>query len=276
MNSFLSVALFNPLSLLTLAFAIMLLLLPYRIAWRGLVLSICTFLTYEYLIPKTMNDHGGWAYALGVSIIFVHVVFLFLIFGLRYFFIRRRRKTPREMPELADHLFFGCLGALSSVFILKYLAETFAGFDDGYIIHVIASLVFLLLSAACFYTRKYLGHAVFALFIGVTAFTGVFSALGTGYGLIVMNSAINKAEGNEYCISLASRQREMRSYQDLTFFTMDKSYGYHAALLVDVQGTVVPYHWSYYFTDFVPGIVNWSNENRPPLYCPAPEEVVQG
>ncbi len=267
MLSFIGFILFKPITLLTLAVAVGLIILPYRIAWRSLILMICTFLMCEYLVPKAMDDIGGWSCELGVLVFRMHVAFLLSIIGVRYLFLKIRKNISPYIPKIYDQIFFGYIGVLFSVLILKYLAFIFAGMDDGYLVHVIVSIVFITLSVACFYKRKYLGHAVSAWFISITAFTGVSSALGMGYGLIVMNSAANKAYSHDFCISLGYRGRSMDSYQDLTLFTMDKSWDYHVALLIEKRGEVVPYHWSYFYMDFVPGIVNWSNDNRPDIYC---------
>lgn len=107
------------------------------------------------------------------------------------------------------------------------------------------------------------------LTLGLLYGTLIFSGLGIFHPYAVIRSAQNIAGESPYCIGLSKRNRPPESLEDLTLLTMDKSnFDHHAFLLIEKQdGTVDPYHWSYFQSKFLPGIVNWENENRPSIPC---------
>ena len=84
----------------------------------------------------------------------------------------------------------------------------------------------------------------------------------------MISDAEAKALGDPACIALGARQRPADSWQDLTFYSMDKrEREHHAVLLINRRGVLEPFHWSYRARTFMPGVINWNSQQHASVAC---------
>lgn len=245
--------------------------------WAFIVILGFGFSAFQ--TQSSISRDSGGGYILGIGILIIYGIILSLIIISRFAIqkIRKKKSEPqtREIKfiKASDSFLFAASGIVVSFFTFKYLAFYLSAFPHGFVIH--GTLIAISMGAIGvtlkFILRYKEGLPFKALLLTLGLFCGTFAFSGIGifYPHVVIRSAQNIAGENPYCIGLSRRNRPPSSMEDLTLLTMDKSdFDHHAFLLVEKQnGTVDPYHWSYFQSKFLPGIVNWTSENKPSIPC---------
>ncbi|MCF6274639.1 MAG: hypothetical protein L3J05_02620 [Robiginitomaculum sp.] len=245
--------------------------IPWVISWRLLLFLVVSLLSYDEL---TYIQHWEDPNNLDLQIKFYYFTFI-AIFLILYQINFRKIKWgyfPSPTLKLIDNMMAAYFGLTLSFFILRFFSYYFAQHDDGFLIHSfigMGSCIAALILFSFIFLKK---HTVFLLpniaLISTFLFVSLASFAGMYYPEIVLADAKDKAQESAYCIDLDRRKRAVLSKEDLTLFTMDKrGSDRHAALLVEKDGELIPYHWSYWQQRFLKGLNNWGNHNRPAIAC---------
>ncbi len=246
-------------------------IIPFSAAWRLWVIFI------SFLVTVNMYHYNGHDYnfRLGLEFIQIFAVFASILLCIRYFFHRfwhpkslEGYKISKKNLAVVDKTIAPIFGLFASIILIIPLSFIFESQNNGYTIHAsagIIALIFALISLCSIkkFTKTSLFLATLSLTISLVSFWGM------NYPEIVTNKAKVIAGKNPYCIALNNQENTpLYSEELLTFFTMTKNRGvHHVALLVKENSKTKPYHWSYKHMEFRPGIVNWSNHNKPSIAC---------
>ncbi len=246
--------------------------LPWRWLLRLLALVCVSIWLFPFLLQPPVYDPGP-GFALGLVFIAINVVALLIILALRslYQLIRHLRKpsdNPATPPPFIDRIIATTLGISLGVALLKTLSRVFQGAGHGYAIHASLALAAIILGTLALWKLR--GN-LRALLVPFAATITALSLWGvTLFPASVRDSAMALAGSNPYCVALQTRMRPVASLEDLTFLTMDKSFGHHAILLVDTPEGRQGFHWSYFNQQFNEGMRFPSLEE--PQHCqPRPD-----
>lgn len=245
--------------------------------WSFIVILVFGISAFE--TQASISHDGGGGYILGIGILIIYGIILSLIIAFRFAIqkIRKKKSYPqtREIKfiKAVDSFLLAASGIVASFFTFKFLAFFLSASPNGFAIH--GALIVISVGTIGITLRFILNRQEGSLFkvllmaLGLLCGTFTFSVIGIFYPYAVIRSAQNIAGESPYCIGLSKRNRPPEAMEDLTLLTMDKGdFDHHAFLLVEKQdGTVDPYHWSYFQSRFLSGIVNWENDNRPSIPC---------
>ncbi len=236
-------------------------------------------------LARTPDLNMGLATIVGYAIIISFFGLCLLFLWLRYLVTRwhaarrgRRFEPVMTAGRVLRWLDILLLLASGGLLGLSMLTGGFEGVYRGFLIHGIVSLVSLVFAGGLLFLIRRPGQKArnpLTILLGLSLTVAIASALGSLQPLNVIASAQEIAQGRAHCILLLDRKQEPRSWEDLTFFAMDKRRrAHHAMLLVRGESKLLPYHWSYRAQAFLPGIVNWDNHRRPKERCALRERFV--
>ncbi|MEQ8655313.1 MAG: hypothetical protein RIC87_22825 [Kiloniellales bacterium] len=232
-------------------------------------------------IAKTPDLNPGIADVVGYAFVVLFMAICLFLLWIRYLVgaWRAGRNGVRFEPAMKsgkalrgfDFLLLFAFGALIGILITSMLGNALERAYRGFLLHVMISLFCLLAVVLLFWVKSRFNQprrAALAIALGGFITLGFLSGLGLLQPYAVMASTMQIADSRPHCVLLLDRMQEPRSWEDLTFFTMDKRRRqHHAMLLVQGKHRLWPYHWSYRKQRFLPGIVNWDNHRRPKERC---------
>ncbi len=255
---------------------------PFRWVWRFWLLFSIIIITLIAVSPT--DPDSGIGHALGLSILLTYLVLsgLLLLSRTAFHILHARWKLMASSPGnreaaaiyVADLMVCVTGSCTAAVFAVIILGRIFASQSHGVFIH--ATVLLLTIGALfCILRSSRLRHTkhlrVLAFTLPGLSILAVATVLSVLYPIRVLAEAQETTSGNPYCIEMSSRDRDLQSWQDIMFFTMDKDMGphggHHAILLVDRDGEIEPFHWCYRSGKFLSGVVNWNNKNRLPVAC---------
>lgn len=255
-------------------------ILPLRWVLRfWIFVAIIGFGFSAFQTQTSISNDPGIGYILGIAILIFYGIFLYFIVIAKLIIQRIRKKESKVYPleskalHIVDSFLFLMTGTVLSILTFKFLAFSLAAFSHGFLIHGGISLTLIILIGAVLkfnpHDKKYFYSRTSILALSLLCALLLFSSMGSFYPYVVIQSAQRIAAKNPHCIGLNTRARPLNSLEDLTLLTMDKSnFEHHAVLLVEKEdSTLEPYHWSYFQSDFLPGIGNWTNDSRPSIPC---------
>jgi hypothetical protein len=242
-------------------------------------ISIACLGVSAFNTQTSVSYDPGIGYFLGILLLEFYGVFLSVIVIARLIvqYVRKIKPKPclseAKAINSVDTFLFLTTGIVASIFTFKFFAFSLAGFPHGFLIHGGLSLILISLTGISIgflpRDKKNFHFKILIFILGLSCGLLLFSAPGAFYPYVVIQSAQHIAGSNLYCIGLNRRSRLLNSLEDLTLLTMDKNdFAHHAVLLVEKgDATFEPYHWSYFESKFLPGIVNWANDNKPSISC---------
>ncbi len=264
------------------------LLAPWPWVPRLWLASGLTFLFQE--VGRAPNLDLSLSEIVGYGIIIAFLIFCLVLLWLRYLVTvwlvaRRGRRFELLMKggealRWFDLLLFLSLGSILGLLGTSMLANAFEGAYRGYLTHVVVAVVCLAIVAFLVVWVRRSDRTLlrpWTVLLGMVLTIALASVLGIFQPRNVVASALELAEGRPHCILLLDRKQPPRSWDDLTFYAMDKRRRqHHAMLLVQGHTRIWPYHWSYRSQRFLPGIVNWDNYRRPKATCEPTGRFVEG
>lgn len=222
------------------------------------------------------NDGGGARYILGIAKLMFYEAALSAVVIVRLIIARFRKKNSEVLPPEKNILYsvdiflMFIAGLILSIHVFKSIAFILQSLPYGFAIHVgVVLLSVTSIIPILKYARQDKKSKSLIFMLALACGILFLSIVGIFYPYAVTKSAIMIAKDKPYCIGLNSRHRSLKAYEDLTLLTMDKGKDdHHAVLLVEKEdSTFEPYHWSYLQTGFLPGVINWNNEQRSSISC---------
>lgn len=277
---------------------------PLKLVWRSwlLFLLIMKILDTTQLF-RFFHDDGSLGWVMGMALVEIYVVIMLIITAIRFFKKPYKDKDPVKkimfeveavttiknfkhcvikITNFFDKILLFTLGISLSLSLIKFIAFALSGSEGAFSIHAKlifgSTLAFLVMLRVVIRNKTLFWHNVAISFSSFFATFALISSMSLFHPYFVVKDAINKANGNAYCVSLNGRNsRAVNSVEDLTFLTMDKNgYPHHAYLLIEgKKGDLTAYYWSYRQSKFVSGVVNWNNENAPSIYCRPSKEFFE-
>jgi|GEM_PF-4862151 len=261
---------------LDLVLLIVWVLLPWRWAWRiwaWCVLALAGLAVVELSYPWGVGEYPAvdefiyriqaviWGVALGLRLIWREI---------RHCWASRTDEAQGSLGA-ADALLGAAAGLVAAGSLFIGLADELARQSVGVWVHVgfvggallLLPLLVQALRRRCPRCRRVAWPL--AVFFGVS---GSLSLAGLVYPFLIVHSATTMAAGAPHCLALGGLPRVVRSLSDLTLFSLPKNgYFHHAVMLVDRDGTLEPYHWSYWKMAFEPGIRDWGRPSGLTIAC---------
>lgn len=227
--------------------------LPWPWLLRFVAASSFALLTFLRLTPP--DDPYGHFPGLGLVLISGAVMMVGALLAVRTLvelYRRRSRPAPRRgrspLMNWADRALAAAAGGVAALYLFIALGWMAQGFTHGYVLHGVLIAAGLAVAIAALWQAV----ALLSVFLlgGGLAMAALSTWGATVFPRTVAAAALEAAAGRPFCLGLLERGRKPRTAGDLTFLTMDKSAGGHAALLVQDNSGLIATHWSYHAGSF--------------------------